>query len=141
MTTDSFTTAARAKAEQDWGTTVRAQRPAFIAGALWARDRLAAQGPQVTINREKGKPATCEVRQGGVLIFSGRDHSADLLVAAQEPTNAEVEALVDSLNWAIRGTTDGDLIDQDSDIPAGEVLRLIREGARAALTAARKARA
>ncbi|MGO1349698.1 MAG: hypothetical protein ACTMIL_12740 [Brevibacterium aurantiacum] len=45
MTTDAFTTAARAAAERDWGTTVRAQRPAFIAGARWARDHLAAQEP------------------------------------------------------------------------------------------------
>lgn len=43
--TDRFTTAARAEAERDWGTTVRAQRPAFIAGARWARDHLAAQDP------------------------------------------------------------------------------------------------
>lgn len=43
--TDAFTTAARAAAERDWGTTVRAQRPAFIAGARWAWYHLAAQAP------------------------------------------------------------------------------------------------
>ena len=61
----------------------------FRAGAEWARTHLAAQELTVNIQCEEGKPATCEVRQGGVLVFSGRDHSADLRDAAQEPTDAE----------------------------------------------------
>ena len=59
----------------------------------------------------------------------------------QEPTDQERIALVDSLDWAIRGTTDGDRIDLDTEIPVGEVMRLIEEGARAALIAAQKVRA
>ena len=59
----------------------------------------------------------------------------------QEPTDQERIALVDSLDWAIRGTTDGDRIDLDTEIPVGEVMRLIEEGASAALAAAQKVRA
>lgn len=69
------------------------RQAAFREGAEWARTYLAAQEPQVAIRCEEGKPATCEVRQDGVLVFSGRDHSADLQVAAKEPTDAEVGAL------------------------------------------------
>ena len=61
--------------------------------------------------------------------------------SGQEPTDQERIALVDSLDWAIRGTTDGDRIDLDTEIPVGEVMRLIEEGARAALIAAQKVRA
>ena len=88
---DNFTEAARAEGQariaamlEAAGASddIRAWFPAgFEKGAEWARTRLAAQGPQVTIRHEEGEPSTCEVRQGGVLIFSGRDHSADLRVA------------------------------------------------------------
>ena len=84
MTTDNFIEAAEAASWEDdrhpddvgaWS------RMKFMRGAEWARDYLAAQGPQVTIRHEEGEPSTCEVRQGGVLIFSGRDHNADLRIA------------------------------------------------------------
>ena len=89
--TDDFTEAARTEAayrDMDPSKTGENNRAWFVAGAEWAREHLAAQTPQVTIRCEEGKPATCEVRQDGVLIFSGRDHSADLRVAAQEPNDA-----------------------------------------------------
>ena len=92
MTNDNFNDAARAEAERRYNRIARRNKTAdewldegrasgFTSGAEWARTRLAAQGPQVTIRHEEGEPSTCEVRQGGVLIFSGRDHSADLRVA------------------------------------------------------------
>lgn len=115
MTADAFTTAARAEAER--------RNPPI--------DRYPDDFTYPRAVLREHKRGEFEAAAGWA-----RDH-----LAAKEPTDAEVEALVDSLNWAIRGTTDGDLIDQDSDIPAGEVLRLIREGARAALTAAKEARA
>ena len=47
MTTDNFTTAARAEAEDqiDMNTD---DHDTFVAGAVWARDHLAAQGPTDT---------------------------------------------------------------------------------------------
>lgn len=83
-TTDPFTEAANDEAgrldgqyDLEW----ESPHQVFVRGAEWARTHLAAQGPQVTIRHEEGEPSTCEVRQGGVLIFSGRDHSADLRAA------------------------------------------------------------
>ena len=83
MTTDNFTEAAREEFYRAWHSPIHdhSQIGMAIHMAEWARTHLAAQGPQVTIRHEEGEPSTCEVRQGGVLIFSGRDHSADLRVA------------------------------------------------------------
>lgn len=100
-TVEDFALAARAEAEDRHPPTHRnvpmysladvreREAAAFLAGSEWARDHLAVQMPQVIIRHEEGKPSVCEVRQGGVLIFSGRDHSADLRVTAQEPTEVE----------------------------------------------------
>lgn len=86
--TDDFTIAAWEEADIADGTT-EWDRKVFVLGALWARDHLAAHQPEVTIQREDGKPTTCEVRRNGELIFAGREHSADLRVTPQEPTDAE----------------------------------------------------
>lgn len=90
MTTDAFTTAARAAAERDWGTTVRAQRPAFIAGAEWARDHLAEQEPtDAEVEAAQGVILACiwsdaeEDAPQGVIEYA-RDQARATLFAAKE---------------------------------------------------------
>lgn len=142
MTADDFTTAARAEAERVHYPSPSSRTPsalnrataaAFRDGASWARAHLAAQDLQVTIQRNEGEPAVCEVRQGGVLIFSGLDRSAGVRVAAQEPTDAEVVAALGAAN---RTTLSGSRFDAPLNFYAGNVV----EGMRAALRAARDVR-
>lgn len=64
-------------------------RAAFEAGAAWAREQDTRE-PKVEIVREEGKPARCKVWRDGVLLFDGRDYSADL--ENREPSDAEMEA-------------------------------------------------
>lgn len=114
MTTDDFTEAARAEAE-DYARTPRMNvgtvrdriAVAYMAGAEWARDYIAARTPQVTIVRDEGKPAACEVRQGGVPIFLGLDWSAGPRVATQELTDAEKDAAMDALGCELRLVENG----------------------------------
>lgn len=54
-----------------------------------------------------------------------------LLAAAPSATRDEVARTVDA---GIRGTTDGDLIDADADIPAGEAVRLATDALLARFT-------
>lgn len=96
-------------------------RLGFVVGAVWAKARTLERVPQVTINREHGKPATCEVRRDGVLIFTGRDYSSDIQVT-QEITDAEVRGAWDALGPRI-------------------TISLEYEDVRAALAAAKEARA
>ena len=137
-TAPTFAAAAKEVADREFpddkaGKSGNPERIAFQAGAEWARDYLAAHVPQVTIVKEDGQPATCEVRQGGVLIFAGRDRSADLRVAAQEPTDAEVEA-------ADRGRVEHNIRRRMTDAEwAATRSRVEHEAMRAALSAARKA--
>lgn len=124
MTTDAFTTAARAYARERYPTGTdldRDRRMVVDEFAVWARDHLAAQEPRVTLHREDGKPTTCEVRRGGMLIFAGRDYISDIQVT-QGTTDAEIEAAID----ALRRNTGDDMSARD---------------ARIMLTAAKEARA
>ena len=53
MSTDDFTTAARVRANGQWP--MQEERHAFVTGAVWARDHLAAQEPT---DREVQEAAT-----------------------------------------------------------------------------------
>lgn len=143
MTTDPFTVAARTEAENfartprmNVGTIRDRIAEAHWTGAEWARAHLSAHAPQVTIVQEYGQPATCEVRQGGVLIFTGRDRSADLRVTAQEPTDTEIEAAALAI-FEIRD--DAYDLDEWEDLTAVDRERYVCD-ARAALRSAHAAR-
>ena len=48
----------------------------YMGGWKDAIAHFSAIYPEVDIRHELGKPATCEVRRNGVLLFAGQDYSA-----------------------------------------------------------------
>ena len=124
MTTDPFTEAARAEAEavmsearERVGITVQEQNryvEGHVAGAEWARTHLAAQGESVLMtSREEtiadrlsdaGYTVYAEDEDGGVTWVSAPlGEVLRIVSAAQEPTDAEVEAakaVLDSVEYA-----------------------------------------
>ena len=79
MSTDDFTTAARVRANGQWP--MQEERHAFVTGAVWARDHLAAQEP-TNADRRFGPRATAVIREW-TGVYPGED---------REPSDAEVEA-------------------------------------------------
>lgn len=127
----------------------RDRRIGFEPGARWQADRE----PKVEIVREEGKPARCKVWRDGVLLFDGRDYSADLadrepsedypdaeglamLRGDREPSDAEVESGCVAFYEGAQGITSWERLTTAEPALADRY----RDGIRAALLAAQEVR-
>ena len=112
-------------------------RDARAFGERWVA-RAEKSEAEVGRFREALRVQTEETRR---VAIAGPSHltqlQLDAVAAERDRLRAQVQAvraLADGgLEVAMLGTTDGGLIDPDSDVPAGEVYRLAHEAIRAAL--------
>lgn len=112
----------------------------FVLPENWHQVCAHAEAEEFDAARASDREVTVAQRAA---FIAGMERATELITEMALPVCTPAPVAEDGrdtveriINWALFGTTDGDLVDQDSELPVGELQRLVREEAIPALLAA-----